>query len=227
MRDIRRFYINGKNPYKSATPLIDTHHPDIQATAEYICRKSSHSDERIEKILDFVQHDISFAFTAKSFSWSSSKVLYHKKGDLLQRLMLACALLRAADIGCRMHFFEFVHPLYQQLDVPSGSLALSGSLEVYDEGTWVKTDRFLLPENLSAHLLKRALSVRPYNGQADEIWLPQDQKHRSFGILNDAQDLQKMLSAERLEALKYSWFQRRKLNQQYAKLVQQLNPKMA
>ena len=103
MRDISRFYINGKNPYKSPTTLIDCLHPDIFAAAEYLVKDATMLSDKIRLLLEFVQHNISFSLTAKSFSWPASKVLYHKKGDFSQRLHLACALLRAIDIGCRIH----------------------------------------------------------------------------------------------------------------------------
>lgn len=223
MRDIRRFYINGKNPYKSPTKLIDSHHPDVKASAEYLVRHSSHNEERIEKILDYVQHEVPYSFSNKSLEYSASKVLYKKKGDFVQRLMLACAMLRAADIGCRIYFTEGNHPLLDAVNGLAPSMILSGYLEIYDEGKWVKSDRFLLPENLSAHLLKKPMAVRPYNGKSELIWVRENTENlRQFGILTDVSELQKMLSSDHLKQYQFGWMQLRKINKAYEALISQL-----
>lgn len=223
MRDIRRFYVNGKNPYKSPTKLIDSHHPDIAATAEYLVKDALNIAEKIQIVLDFVQHDISFALSSKTYIWAASKVLYHKKGDFAQRLILACAMLRSIDIGCRIHFYESVHPLFERLQI-SPSIALSGYLEVYDQKTWVATDRFLLPENISADLLHRPLSIRVYTGVSDLIWSTlSNHKVRNFGILSDVLETKNVLSAEVIQANQPGWWERRRLNQSYQKYFDSLS----
>lgn len=223
MRDIRRFYVNGKNPYKSPTELIDCHHPDISAAAEYLVKDTADQHEKIGLILDFVQHNIAFALSSKNFIWTASKVLYYKKGDFTQRLHLACALLRAVDIGCRIRFYESAHPLFERLDIRP-SIALNGYLEIYDQKTWVATDRFLLPENISADLLKKPLSTTVYSGRTDLIWCtPNNHQVRDFGILSDALEVKSQLLPEVLKANQPGWWERRKLNQTYEKLVESLS----
>lgn len=225
MRDIRRFYINGKNPYKSPTKLIDSHHPDIKAAAEYLVRTENSHSGKIALILDFVQHEIDFAFTKNCFDIPSSKVLFQKKGNFVQRIMLACALLRSVDIGCRMHFYEARHPLFERLQI-SPAIALTGYLEVYDDGDWIATDRFLLPENLSADLLHKPLSVTVYNGSTNLIWShAENHQVRDFGIHADAQEIKPFISPEIIAANQPAWWERRARNQEYKKLLQQLEPK--
>jgi|GEM_PF-3242473 hypothetical protein len=223
MRDIRRFYINGKNPYKSPTTLINCHHPDISAVAEYLVKDATNNSEKIRVLLKFVQHDISYSLTAESFSWPASKVLYHKKGDFSQRLHLACALLRATDIGCRIHYYEAVHPLFERLEIYP-SVALSGYLEIYDNKIWVATDRFLLPEKVNSDLLSKSLSLHTYSGQSELIWSTLgNHQVRNFGVLSDVLEVKNKLSAEVFLANLPGWWQRRLLNQSYQKYVESLN----
>lgn len=222
MRDIRRFYINGKNPYKSPTKLIDSQHSDIAAAAEYLVKEAKNTTEKIAQVLDFIQNEISFALTAKTYSWPASKVLYHKKGDFSQRLILACAMLRALDIGCRIYFYEANHPLFERLAIKP-SVALSGFLEVYDQKEWVATDHFLLPYTLTNDLLKGTVDYQVYTGKSDLIWCtPTNDKVRNFGILSDVLETKAALTLEILQANQPGWWSRRQLNQDYQRYLETL-----
>jgi hypothetical protein len=222
MRDIRRFYVNGKNPYKSPTKLIDSHHPDIKAAAEYLVRTEGLHSAKIEIILDFVQHEIDFVFSNRCFDEPASKILFKKGGNFLQRISLACAMLRSIDIGCRMHFYEARHPLYERLKI-TPPIAIMGYLEIYDEGDWVSTDRFLLPENLSADLLQKPLSTKVYDGSTNLIWSHSgNHQVRDFGIRADASEIKSSLSPNVIAANQPGWWERRARNLAYKKLISQL-----
>ena len=91
-------------PSLAATPLLDVHHPDIEALVARRGWRTLRPYDRIGAVYDFVRNEIAFGFN-KGDELPASRVLADDIGQCNTKSTLLMALLRAVGIPCRFHGF--------------------------------------------------------------------------------------------------------------------------
>lgn len=156
------------HPLLAATPLLDIHHPDIEAlVADRGWRALSHYD-RIGAVYDFVRNEIAFGYN-EGDELPASQVLADGIGQCNTKSTLLMALLRAAGIPCRFHGFTIDKPL--QKGAITGlaywlapQRIIHSWVEVSLEGRWIALEGFILDAPYLASLQRRFPQARRFCG---------------------------------------------------------------
>jgi transglutaminase-like putative cysteine protease len=98
------------HPLLAATPLLDVHHPDIEALVAHHGWRILNAYDRIGAVYDFVRNGIAFGYN-EGDELPASSVLADGIGQCNTKSTLLMALLRAVGIPCRFHGFTIDKPL--------------------------------------------------------------------------------------------------------------------
>ena len=90
------------HPLLAATPLLDVHHPDIEALVAERGWRALRPYDRIGAVYDFVRNEIAFGYN-EGDELPASRVLADGMGQCNTKSTLLMALLRAVGIPCRFH----------------------------------------------------------------------------------------------------------------------------
>jgi transglutaminase-like putative cysteine protease len=186
------------HPLLAATPLLDVHHPDIEAlVARRGWRALPHYD-RIGAVYDFVRNEIAFGYN-EGDELPASSVLADGIGQCNTKSTLLMALLRAVGISCRFHGFTIDKPL--QKGAITGlaywlapQRIIHSWVEVNLEGRWIALEGFILDEPYLASLQRRFPQARRFCGYGAATpdlsapgveWRGQDTYIQKDGIADD------------------------------------------
>ena len=155
-------------PLLAATPLLDIHHPDIEALVAERGWRSLSPYHRIGAVYDFVRNEISFGYN-EGDELPASRVLADGIGQCNTKSTLLMALLRAVGIPCRFHGFTIDKPL--QKGAITGlaywlapQRIIHSWVEVGLEGRWVALEGFILDAPYLASLQRRFPRARRFCG---------------------------------------------------------------
>lgn len=153
---------------RSATPLLDTHHPDLNALIAKRGWLAMRPYDRIGAVYDFVRNEIAFGYN-KDDMLPASSVLSDGIGQCNTKSTLLMALLRAVGIACRIHGFTIDKSL-QKGAITGLSYWLAPQriihswVEVSFEGRWIELEGFILDDSYLASLQRRFPNARRFCG---------------------------------------------------------------
>lgn len=134
--------------YLRETPMLDFSAPNIQKLISERRWKGADTYHRIQQIYNFVRDEILFGYNADD-SIPASRVLAEGYGQCNTKGTLFMALLRGADIPCRVHGFTINKKL--QKGAMTGIVykkapenILHSWVEVYLDGVWYELEAFIL-----------------------------------------------------------------------------------
>ncbi len=182
----------------AATPLLDVHHPDIEALVARRGWRALPSYDRIGAVYDFVRNEIAFGYN-EGDELPASKVLVDRIGQCNTKSTLLMALLRAVGIPCRFHGFTIDKPL--QKGAVTGlaywlapQRIIHSWVEVSLEGRWITLEGFILDKTYLASLQRRFPQARRFCGYGAATpdlsapgveWRGQDTYIQKEGISDD------------------------------------------
>jgi transglutaminase-like putative cysteine protease len=182
----------------AATPLLDLHHPDIEALVAERGWRSLRPYDRIGAVYDFVRNDIAFGYS-EGDELPASRVLADGIGQCNTKSTLLMALLRAAGIPCRFHGFTIDKPL-QKGAITGLAYRLAPQriihswVEVSLEGRWIALEGFILDAPYLGSLQRRFPQARRFCGYGAATsnlsapgveWCGQDTYIQKDGIADD------------------------------------------
>lgn len=132
----------------ASTPLLDYHHPALQALIAKRGWMALDEYRRIGSIYDFVRNEILFGYNEDD-TLPASRVLADGIGQCNTKATLFMALLRATGIACRFHGFTIDKAL-QKGAITGLAYALAPRsiihswVEVQLGGRWVNLEGFIL-----------------------------------------------------------------------------------
>jgi len=152
----------------AATPLLDLHHPDIEALVVRRGWRILSPYDRIGAVYDFVRNEIAFGYN-EGDELPASRVLADGLGQCNTKSTLLMALLRAVGIPCRFHGFTIDKPL--QKGAITGlaywlapQRIIHSWVEVSLEGRWITLEGFILDAPYLASLQRRFPLARRFCG---------------------------------------------------------------
>jgi len=182
----------------AATPLLDVHHPDIEALVGRRGWRALPPYDRIGAVYDFVRNEIAFGYN-EGDELPASSVLADGIGQCNTKSTLLMALLRAVGISCRFHGFTIDKPL--QKGAITGlaywlapQRIIHSWVEVSLEGRWIALEGFILDEPYLASLQRRFPQARRFCGYGAATpdlsapgveWRGQDTYIQKEGIADD------------------------------------------
>lgn len=156
------------HPLLAATPLLDVHHPDIEALTAGRSWRTLGPYDRIGAVYDFVRNEIAFGYN-EGDELPASPVLADGIGQCNTKSTLLMALLRAVGIPCRFHGFTIDKPL-QKGAITGAAYWLAPQriihswVEVSLEGRWITLEGFILDAPYLASLQRRFPQARRFCG---------------------------------------------------------------
>lgn len=156
------------NPLLAATPLLDFHHPDIEALVARRGWRALPMHERIGAVYDFVRNDIPFGYN-EGDELPASRVLADGLGQCNTKGVLLMALLRAVGVPCRFHGFTIDKAL-QKGAVTGLAYRLAPRsivhswVEVELDGRWLNLEGFILDAAYLGRLQQRFVGARAFCG---------------------------------------------------------------
>jgi Transglutaminase-like superfamily len=182
----------------AATPMLDVHHPDIEALVARREWRALPPYDRIGAVYDFVRNEIAFGYN-EGDELPASSVLADGIGQCNTKSTLLMALLRAVGISCRFHGFTIDKPL--QKGAITGlaywlapQRIIHSWVEVNLEGRWIALEGFILDEPYLASLQRRFPKARRFCGYGAATpdlsapgveWRGQDTYIQKEGIADD------------------------------------------
>ena len=156
------------HPLLAATPLLDVHHPDIEALVAARGWRTLRRYDRIGTVYDFVRNEIAFGYN-EGDELPASRVLADGIGQCNTKSTLLMALLRAVGIPCRFHGFTIDKPLQKGAitDLPywlAPQRIIHSWVEVSFEGRWIALEGFILDAPDLASLQRRFPQTRRFCG---------------------------------------------------------------
>ncbi len=186
------------HPLLAETPLLDVHHPDIEALVARRGWRAMPPDDRIGAVYDFVRNEIAFGYN-EGDELPASSVLADGIGQCNTKSTLLMALLRAVGISCRFHGFTIDKPL--QKGAITGlaywlapQRIIHSWVEVSLEGRWIALEGFILDAPYLASLQRRFPQARRFCGYGAATpdlsapgveWRGQDTYIQKEGIADD------------------------------------------
>jgi transglutaminase-like putative cysteine protease len=186
------------HPLLAATPLLDVHHPDIEALVARRGWRTLNAYDRIGAVYDFVRNEIGFGYN-EGDELPASSVLADGIGQCNTKSTLLMALLRAVGIPCRFHGFTIDKPL--QKGAITGlaywlapQRIIHSWVEVSLEGRWIALEGFILDAPYLASLQRRFPQARQFCGYGAATpdlsapgveWRGQDTYIQKEGIADD------------------------------------------
>jgi len=180
------------------TPLLDVHHPDIEALVARRGWRALPPYDRIGAVYDFVRNEIAFGYN-EGDELPASSVLADGIGQCNTKSTLLMALLRAVGIPCRFHGFTIDKPL--QKGAITGlaywlapQRIIHSWVEVSLEGRWIALEGFILDVTYLASLQRRFPQARRFCGYGAATpdlsapgveWRGQDTYIQKEGIADD------------------------------------------
>jgi transglutaminase-like putative cysteine protease len=156
------------HPLLAATPLLDVHHPDIEALVARRGWRTLSPYDRIGAVYDFVRNEIAFGYN-EGDELAASRVLADGIGQCNTKSTLLMALLRAVGIPCRFHGFTIDKRL--QKGAITGlaywlapQRIIHSWVEVSLEGRWIALEGFILDAPYLASLQRRFPQARRFCG---------------------------------------------------------------
>jgi hypothetical protein len=156
------------NPLLAATPLLDFHHPDIEALVARRGWRALPMHERIGAVYDFVRNEIPFGYN-EGDELPASRVLADGLGQCNTKGVLLMALLRAVGVPCRFHGFTIDKAL-QKGAVAGLAYRLAPRsivhswVEVELDGRWLNLEGFILDAAYLGQLQQRFAGARAFCG---------------------------------------------------------------
>lgn len=156
------------NPLLAATPLLDFHHPAIEALVGQRGWRALPTHQRIGAVYDFVRNDIAFGYN-EGDELPASRVLAEGQGQCNTKGVLLMALLRAVGVPCRFHGFT-IHKALQKGAVTGLAYLLAPRsivhswVEVELEGRWLNLEGFILDAAYLGRLQQRFAGTRAFCG---------------------------------------------------------------
>jgi hypothetical protein len=156
------------NPLLAATPLLDFHHPDIEALVARRGWRALPMHERIGAVYDFVRNEIPFGYN-EGDELPASRVLADGLGQCNTKGVLLMALLRAVGVPCRFHGFTIDKAL-QKGAVTGLAYRLAPRsivhswVEVDLDGRWLNLEGFILDTAYLGRLQQRFAGARAFCG---------------------------------------------------------------
>jgi hypothetical protein len=156
------------NPLLAATPLLDFHHPDIEALVARRGWRELPPHERIGAVYDFVRNEIPFGYN-EGDQLPASRVLADGLGQCNTKGVLLMALLRAVGVPCRFHGFTIDKALQKgALTGLAYRLAprsiVHSWVEVELDGRWLNLEGFILDAAYLGRLQQRFAGTRAFCG---------------------------------------------------------------
>jgi Transglutaminase-like superfamily len=186
------------HPLLAATPLLDVHHPNIEALVAARRWRALRPYDRIGAVYDFVRNEIVFGYN-EGDELPASNVLADGIGQCNTKSTLLMALLRAVGVPCRFHGFTIDKPL-QKGAITGLAYRLAPQriihswVELSLEGRWIALEGFILDAPYLASLHRRFPQARRFCGygaatsdlSAPRIeWRGQDTYIQKEGIADD------------------------------------------
>lgn len=156
------------NPLLAATPLLDFHHPDIEALVARRGWRALPPRERIGAVYDFVRNEIPFGYN-EGDELPASRVLADGLGQCNTKGVLLMALLRAVGVPCRFHGFTIDKAL-QKGAVTGLAYRLAPRSIVHSwvelelDGRWLNLEGFILDAAYLGRLQQRFAGARAFCG---------------------------------------------------------------
>lgn len=186
------------NTLLAATPLLDVHHPKIEALVGRRGWRALPHYDRIGAVYDFVRNEIAFGYN-EGDELPASSVLADGIGQCNTKSTLLMALLRTVGIPCRFHGFTIDKPL-QKGAVTGLAYCLAPQriihswVEVSLEGRWIALEGFILDDPYLASLQRKFPQARRFCGYGAATtdlsapgveWRGQDTYIQKEGIVDD------------------------------------------
>lgn len=124
-----------------ATALLDLEDSRLRLRAQSLMQLCANDRARAVAIYDFVKR-IPFAKPFKIWPNSARQVLDAGRGDAPDKVTLLLALLRLAQIPCRIHYVEVRGEILRGLTSGVASAARPVA-EIWLDGRWVRTDSYI------------------------------------------------------------------------------------
>lgn len=155
-------------PLLAETPLLDLHHPEIEALVVGRGWRSLSAYDRIGAVYDFVRNEIAFGYN-EGDELPASQVLADGIGQCNTKTTLLMALLRAVGIPCRFDGFT-IDKLLQRGAITGLAYGLAPQriihswVEVSLDDRWIALEGFILDAPYLASLQRRFPQARRFCG---------------------------------------------------------------
>lgn len=139
---------NLKQKLKAETPLLNYSHSTIQALINKRGWRQQNEKDRILAIYNFVRDEIQFGYNTDDCI-TAAKILKDGYGQCNTKAILFMALLRAADVPCRIHGF-LIDKIMQKGAIKgfyykrAPKEILHSWVEIYYKGKWLNLEGFIL-----------------------------------------------------------------------------------
>jgi transglutaminase-like putative cysteine protease len=152
----------------TATPLLDLHHPAIEALVARRGWRTLSPYDRIGAVYDFVRNEVAFGYN-EGDELPASRVLADGIGQCNTKSTLLMALLRGVGIPCLFHGFTIDKPLQKGAITGLAYLLapqriIHSWVEVSLEGRWIALEGFILDAPYLASLQRRFPVARRFCG---------------------------------------------------------------
>jgi hypothetical protein len=191
------------NPLLAATPLLDFHHPDIEALVTRRRWRALSLHDRIGAVYDYVRNEIPFGYN-EGDELPASRVLADGLGQCNTKGVLLMALLRGVGVPCRFHGFTIDKALQKGAVTGLAYWLAPRSIvhswvEVELDGRWLNLEGFILDAAYLGRLQQRFAGARAFCGYGAatpdlmnpgvdwcgrDTYIQKDGINRDFGIFD-------------------------------------------
>jgi len=155
-------------PLLASTPILDFHHPRLQALLSQRGWAALPPHERAGAIYDFVRNEIAFGYNVGD-EIPASQVLADGMGQCNTKGSLLMALLRGAGLPCRFHGFTIHKHLQKGAITGLGYWLAPASIvhswvELWLDGRWIELEGFILDQTYLSALQRRFPDAKSFCG---------------------------------------------------------------
>lgn len=137
-----------KERYLRPTELIDSDHPSVRKFAAGTCAGATSDIEKAVRIHNAVRDEVKFGFLSGFYECKASETLAKRRGFCNTKSTLFTAALRSQNIPARIIFVDINTQILQHCISPPTPYVDHSYTEVYLEGSWVKTDSYIVDKPL-------------------------------------------------------------------------------
>ena len=147
--------VQGMNSYLQPTNVINSDDPLIRDAVAKLTSDEMSDVQKAVRIHDFVRDQILFGWQGAFYEVRASEVLEAGVGYCNTKSTLFVALLRAAKIPARQHCVDVDARILSGLIDPGTPYVDHSFTEVHLDGSWIRTDSYIVDTNLARAARKR------------------------------------------------------------------------
>lgn len=156
---------------RGATGVIESDDPAVRAVAARLCAGITDPRQRAVRAFELVRDEIQYEFRAKLLldEYRASHVLAEGRGFCVQKAVLLCSLLRAAEVPAALvlcDLRDYTLPARVVRAMGTDTMFHHGLTAIHLDGRWLLADASLSPDVVA----RRRYRAVVFNGTGDAIF---------------------------------------------------------